>query len=120
MKSATLPSFWKEYAKLDAELKKRARKIYQLWAENPFHPSLRFKCVNQSEGFWSVRITRGIRAVGMMNDDTVVWFWIGSHNDYEAFSDKFIRYVALNAQFVSRPTAIGKRRKRDCLVQNKQ
>ncbi len=85
MKSETLPSFWKEYAKLAPELKQRARKAYERWAENPFHPSLRFKCVNQAESIWSVRITRGIRAVGIMDGDTVTWFWIGGHDDYEAF-----------------------------------
>ena len=85
MKSETLPSFWKDYAKLDSELKQRARKAYQLWSENPFHPSLRFKCINQPENLWSVRITRGIRAIGIMDDDKVIWFWIGSHDDYETF-----------------------------------
>jgi hypothetical protein len=85
MKSETLPSFWKEYAKLNAELKQRARKAYGLWSVNPFHPSLRFKCINQAENLWSVRITRGIRAIGILDGDTVIWFWIGSHDDYETF-----------------------------------
>ena len=83
MKSETLPSFWKEYAKLDSELKQRARKAYQLWSENSFHPSLRFKCINSAENLWSVRITRGIRALGILEGDTVIWFWIGNHDDYE-------------------------------------
>ncbi len=85
MKSETLPSFWKNYAELDPALKRRARKAYQLWAENPFHPSLRFKCINPAKNLWSVRITRGIRAIGVLDNDTVVWFWIGSHDDYEIF-----------------------------------
>ena len=83
MKSATLPSFWDAYQKLDETTKERARKAFALWAENPQHPSLRFKNVNPQEGTWSVRITRGIRALGIMKDDTVTWFWIGSHDDYE-------------------------------------
>lgn len=44
MKSETLPSFWKDYAKLNAQIKRQARKVYQLWSENHFHPSLHFKC----------------------------------------------------------------------------
>jgi hypothetical protein len=32
---------------------------------------------------YSVRIDLDWRAVGVLKDDTVVWFWIGSHNDYE-------------------------------------
>jgi hypothetical protein len=25
------------------------------------------------------------RAIGIMDGDTVTWFWIGSHDDYERF-----------------------------------
>jgi len=85
MKSATLPSFWKRYRSLDETVKPRARKAYGLWAQNPFHPSLRFKCINTEENIWSVRITLGHRAIGILEGDTVTWFWIGSHDDYERF-----------------------------------
>ncbi|HET7143909.1 MAG TPA: hypothetical protein VFI68_07830 [Anaerolineales bacterium] len=85
MKSATLPSFWVAYDKLDKNTKERAKKSFILWAENHFHPSLRFKCVNPQEGTWSVRITRGIRALGKMKEDTITWFWIGNHDEYERF-----------------------------------
>jgi hypothetical protein len=83
MKSTTLPPFWIAYEGLDKNTKERAKQSFLLWAENPFHPSLRFKNVNPQEGTWSVRITRGFRALGKMKDDTVTWFWIGGHNDYE-------------------------------------
>lgn len=85
MKSATLPTFWTAYASLDNEIKQRAKKAYRLWSENPFHPSLHFKCINKEENIWSVRITRNYRAVGIWDNDTVTWFWIGSHDDYEQF-----------------------------------
>jgi len=85
MKSATLPSFWTAYESLDRSIRRRARKAYQLWAQNPFHPSLRFKCINSEENIWSVRVTLGYRAVGLLEEDTVTWFWIGNHDDYEGF-----------------------------------
>ncbi|MFB0546024.1 MAG: hypothetical protein ACETWB_03870 [Anaerolineae bacterium] len=85
MKSATLPSFWTAYESLDEEIKRRARKAYRLWARNPFHPSLHFKCINREENIWSVRITLGYRAIGILEGDTVTWFWVGSHDDYERF-----------------------------------
>ncbi len=85
MKSATLPSFWEAYGSLDEDLKVRARKAFRLWAENPFHPSMHFKCVNSEENVWSVRITRDYRALGVLEGETVTWFWIGSHSDYERF-----------------------------------
>ncbi len=71
MKSQTLPSFWKAYQALSHDVKQRARKAYRLWAENPFHPSLRFKCINREESLWAVRITLGYRALGIFEGDTV-------------------------------------------------
>lgn len=85
MKSATLPSFWSAYGSLEEELRRRARKAYQLWAENPFHPSLHFKCINSDEGIWSVRVSLDYRALGVWEGDTVTWFWIGGHDEYERF-----------------------------------
>ncbi len=85
MKSATLPAFWAAYEPLDKGLKRRIRKAYQLWVQNPFHPSLHFKCINDEEGIWSVRVTLAYRALGVWQDDTVTWFWIGHHDDYERF-----------------------------------
>lgn len=85
MKSQTLPSFWKAYQALPEDVKRRVRKAYQLWAENPFHPSLRFKCINREEDIWAVRITLGYRALGILESDTVTWFWIGGHDEYENF-----------------------------------
>lgn len=67
MKSATLPSFWNEYQSLDKQVRQSARKAYRLWKENPFHPSLRFKCINNQENIWSVRITRNYRAIGVLD-----------------------------------------------------
>lgn len=85
MKSATLPSFWTNYRQLDSSVQKAAQKAYQLWEENPFHPSLHFKCINSEEGIWSVRVSRSHRALGVLEGDTVTWFWIGNHDDYERF-----------------------------------
>jgi hypothetical protein len=60
---------WTAYASLDKVIKLRARKAYCLWAKNPFHPSLHFKCINHEEDIWSVRITRGYRAIGIFDGD---------------------------------------------------
>ncbi|MCO6450482.1 MAG: hypothetical protein J5I90_06795 [Caldilineales bacterium] len=85
MKSETLPSFWVAYHALDQATQKQARKSFRLWSENPFHPSLHFKCINQQEDIWSVRISLGYRAIGVSQGDVVTWFWIGNHDDYERF-----------------------------------
>ena len=83
MKSQVLPSFWEAYSVLLESAKKAARKAFFLWRENPFHPSLHFKCVNPEERVWSVRITLGYRALGILEGDIVTWFWIGGHGEYE-------------------------------------
>ncbi|NEO36277.1 MAG: hypothetical protein F6J98_36460 [Moorea sp. SIO4G2] len=85
MKSATLPSFWSNYYDLPLEVRQAAKKAYQLWSNNPFHPSLHFKCINRDEDIWSVIITKNYRAIGILEKDQVTWFWIGSHDKYEAF-----------------------------------
>lgn len=85
MKSDTLPSFWDAYRSLDEGVRRSARKAYRLWIDNPYHPSLRFKCINAEENIWAVRISRGYRALGVWEKDAVNWFWIGSHDNYERF-----------------------------------
>jgi hypothetical protein len=74
MKSETLPSFWSAYTQLDATIRRSTRKAYRLWAENPYHPSLHFKCINREESIWAARVTRGYRAIGIFEGDTVTWF----------------------------------------------
>jgi hypothetical protein len=85
MKSETLPSFWEAYRELRQDIRNSARKAYRLWSDNPFHPSLHFKCIDREEDIWSVRITRSYRALGTLEGDTVTWFWIGDHDEYEQF-----------------------------------
>jgi hypothetical protein len=66
-----LPGFWDAYDALDKNMQKRARKAFALWAENPFHPSLHFKCINSKDDVWSVRVSLDVRALGVMDGDTV-------------------------------------------------
>lgn len=83
MKSTTTRSFRKQLAALPAEVRKRARRAYRQFISDPYHKSLRFKRVHAGEPIYSVRISMGYRAVGRLDGDTVVWFWIGSHADYD-------------------------------------
>lgn len=83
MISRTSSRFWDAYADLPEEVKRRARKAYQLFEENPRHPGLRFKKVHTDAPIYSVRITRDYRALGVRDEQAIVWFWIGSHAGYE-------------------------------------
>ena len=51
-----------------------------LLKENPSHPSLRFKPVGP---YWSVRVTDAYRALAIREGDTLVWFFVGNHDDAE-------------------------------------
>ena len=44
-----------------------------------------FQGINREENVWSARVTRGYRALTILEGDTVTWFWIGSHDEYERF-----------------------------------
>jgi hypothetical protein len=61
----------------------QAREAYHLFREDPSHPGLRFKQVNADPPIYSARVGIGYRALGGLDGDTIVWFWIGSHADYD-------------------------------------
>ncbi len=83
MKSQTTKSFWKHYWALPSEIRQRARRTYKLWRDNPAHPSLFFKRVKEGQPLYSVRIGLGYRTLGLLKADTVTWFWIGTHDEYD-------------------------------------
>lgn len=53
-----------------------------MWKINPNHPSLNFKRVDEEEPIYSVRISENYRAVGIFEGDTIIWYWIGKHDEY--------------------------------------
>ena len=54
-----------------------------MWKENPRHPGVQFKRVDDEEPVYSARVSDAYRAVGILEGDTVIWYWIGSHDEYE-------------------------------------
>jgi hypothetical protein len=80
MNSRTTQSFRETFQVLPTEVKERAREAYRLWRENPQLPGLRFKRVGDEV---SVRIGRHYRALGILQGDTVYWYWIGKHDEYD-------------------------------------
>jgi hypothetical protein len=71
------------FAVLPEPIKAQAGKAYRLWRDNPSHPGLHFKRVHNSEPIYSARIGIGWRVLGLLEGDTITWFWIGSHADYD-------------------------------------
>jgi hypothetical protein len=92
MNSVLMDEFRDLFRSLQEQVQEQARHSYKIWKHNPFHPSLHFKQIHSSEPLWSVRIGLGWRALGLRErddmQDTIYWFWIGSHADY----DRMIRF----------------------------
>ena len=74
------PSFWKRYETLSRVIRELADKQFALLKANPQHPSLRFKRVKR---FHSVRVGVHYRALAVDVADGLLWFWIGSHAEYD-------------------------------------
>jgi len=58
-----------------------ADKNFALLKSDPRHPSLHFKPVGR---YHSVRIGLRYRALAVDVENGLLWFWIGSHADYDA------------------------------------
>lgn len=82
MISSTTEKFWKLYEQLDTQTQKQAVIAYKLFSENIQHPSLKFKKLNTKLPIYSARINLNYRAVGIVKDDEIIWFWIGTHDAY--------------------------------------
>lgn len=83
MNSCTTQSFHDLLSKLPAHVRQQAREAYQLFRQNPLHPGLRFKKVYSDPPIYSARVGIGYRALGVLEEDTVIWYWIGSHANYD-------------------------------------
>ena len=80
MNSSVSASFRKAFAELPPQIQDLALKNFVLWQRNPRHPSLQFKKTGR---YWSVRVGEHYRALGELRGDTLRWFWIGAHEEYQ-------------------------------------
>ncbi len=85
MKSRTTIEFRKLFADLPEQVRDQTRAAYRQFKQNPSHPSLRFKKVHSELPIYSARINQNYRAVGQLDGDTAIWFWVGSHAEYDKF-----------------------------------
>jgi hypothetical protein len=76
----TTPRFWRLHDDLPEDVRKAARKNFELLKKNPSHPSLHFKKVGK---FWSARAGINHRALAVKDGSDFIWVWIGDHDEYE-------------------------------------
>lgn len=73
--------FWFHYRLLPPAIQELADKDFAILKENSRHPSLRLKKVGV---LWSARVGISYRALGTDQGDAIVWFWIGTHAEYDS------------------------------------
>ncbi len=72
--------FWARYEALPTNVRALADKNFALLKQDERHPSLQFKTIGR---FRSVRVGLHYRALAVQVPDGCLWFWIGSHAEYD-------------------------------------
>jgi hypothetical protein len=80
VKHSATSQFWKLYGELPTHIQRLADRNFEKLKADPYHPSLHFKKIGE---LWSARVGAHYRALGLDQDGGVLWFWIGSHADYD-------------------------------------
>ena len=83
MNSRTTRQFRELLAALPRHVRQQAREAYRLVRDTPRHPGLHFKRVHEDPPIFSARVGIGFRAIGVRDGNTIVWYWIGSHAEYD-------------------------------------
>jgi hypothetical protein len=79
VKHYAAPDFWACYRDLPPEVQRLANKSFELLKADPHHPSIHFK---RSIGS-GLRVGLDHRALAIQIPDGVLWFWIGTHAEYD-------------------------------------
>jgi hypothetical protein len=82
-------AFHEMFASLPAQYQQAANDAFQRFLLNPNHPALRSHPLKPTRKgqHWpdsiSVTISMGYRAIYVVRNGVNVWYWIGSHADYD-------------------------------------
>jgi hypothetical protein len=79
LKHFASPEFWGLYKALPQSVQELADRNFALLKNDSYHPSLHLK---KAGCYWSVRVGIHYRAVAVEVSDGLLWFWIGSHEEY--------------------------------------
>lgn len=80
MKHYVSADFWQCYNALPEAIRKQADQAFEYLKRAPHYSSLRFKKAGR---FWSARVTASYRALAVESNGDLVWFWIGTHDEYD-------------------------------------
>jgi hypothetical protein len=82
------------FAALPEEIRRAAKQAFEDWKLDHYKRTLEFKQIQDE--LWSVRIGPNYRALGLRYDDengeeSISWYWIGSHAEYNKLTRKYKR-----------------------------
>ena len=83
MISHTTKRFRDLLANLPNVIQRQTKEAYDKFQKDPYHPGLHFKRVHSKRPIYAVRISKDYRVLGIQGDAEIIWFWIGSHSDYD-------------------------------------
>ena len=79
-------------AQLPEPIRQLAQKIFQLFEQNPGHPSLDLKELydtkkgRHKKGSFRVKVSHQYRAIFFQDKGINVWYWVGTKNDFKNFT----------------------------------
>jgi hypothetical protein len=85
-------SYRERYDALEPRCREAADRQYDNWRNDPNHPSVCFKPIvgatERGHQCYEARINRRYRAACYKDtsgaEDTYVWFWCGTHNEFDS------------------------------------
>ena len=84
MESRTTKQFRKMLEGLPVNVQREAKEAFERFQSDPSHRSLNFERVQTKLGpCHSARVGLHYRALAVQSDGDWLWFWIGSHADYD-------------------------------------
>lgn len=93
-KNCRASSWWPLFESLPEKIRIIADEAFKLFERDPGHPSLCDHPLHDNKrgrhrnGSRAVYVTKQYRAIYVIDGDTNVWYWIGTHNDYENFTGR--------------------------------
>lgn len=82
------------FDELSIEIKALAKKAFLQFVKDPKHPALRHHALKDSKkgqhrnGSFSVSINMQYRAIYVVDGDVNVWYWVGTHAQYNHFTGR--------------------------------
>jgi len=74
---------------LGAERQRQIKRSCEVWRAHPTPPSTCLWKAHETKPICSARVDLDWRSLGVMENDTVIWFWVGPHDEYEALLRRF-------------------------------